>query len=38
MQLAEYKKRLETLRKAKNTTIIKREREVLEVKDPMSKQ
>ena len=33
-QVADYKKRLDTLRKAKNTTLIKREREVLEVGAP----
>ena len=33
-QVADYKKRLDELRKAKNTTILKREREVLEVGGP----
>ena len=33
-QLASYKKKLDDLRKAKNITILKREREVLEVNAP----
>lgn len=33
-QVAEYKKRMDDLRKAKNTTILKREREIVDVKAP----
>ena len=33
-QLSSYKKKLDDLRKAKNITILKREREILEVNAP----
>ncbi|ELT97927.1 hypothetical protein CAPTEDRAFT_198447 [Capitella teleta] len=33
-QVADYKKRIEDLRKAKNTTLIKREREIIDVRAP----